>query len=455
MFFAKGFYMVDLLAEKNKLFDELGLNDYYFYYYKRIDKGMNGGSKQSDIYDQVGYEEAEASLTDPVVSTCFYLSILPILRKNIVFKPIVEGKKSELKKSKEIADFLNFSLKKLGNGGPKQLIFDIMLMKHLGCTYIEKVYGVLSSSKYKGFTYYPRMKAKRNGLWDFSYDSLGNVNGYVSLLDKSIVYPVNKFISGSWLPTFNNPNGNGDFAKVWKFYDLKKQFLLFMLTKGAKIVKDRQIMLLGKEGSVGVQKDHTKILQQLINNNSCYIPAGYDVKEFTVDPDGAKFLLEIIREFDSQIARAYLGSSTIVNESTTGAGNYNTAQNNKDNAGLYQDYAEGLVKDILEEQYAKDLAELNFSKDTHPEDIYPTCELVDDVKFNADKEVAKDKLLKDLGILDVDTETDMNYLREKYNLPENDELFAVLEMKKEEAMNNTSTNSIDTTNNADLASMYE
>ena len=90
--------MEDILKEKDKLLEEAGLNSYYTYYYKRVDKGLNGGQKQSNIYDRVGYEEAEASLTDPVVSTCFYLSILPILQKDIIFKPIIEGKKSDIKK---------------------------------------------------------------------------------------------------------------------------------------------------------------------------------------------------------------------------------------------------------------------------------------------------------------------------------------------------------------------
>ena len=449
--------MVDLLEEKNRLFEEVGLNSYYAYYYKRIDGGLNNGARQADVYDRVGYTEAEASLTDPVVSTCFYLSILPILQKNIVFKPIIEGKKSEIKKSKEIADYLNFTLKKLKKGGQKQLLFDLMLMKHLGCTYIEKVYNLLVTSKYKGFYNYSRMKSKRNGLWDFVYDKNDNVIGYKCLINPDEVYPLNKFISGSWLPTFNNPNGNGDFAKIWRFYDMKKEFMLFMLTKGAKIVKDRQVMLIGKEGSVPNTKDHSTILKQLINNNSCYIPAGYDVKEFVVNPDGAKFFIDIIRELDSQIARAYLGSSTLVNESSTGAGNYNTAQNNKDNAGLFQDYAEGLVKDIIEEQYMLDLIELNYSKETYPEEIYPIVELVDDVKFDAEKEAAKDKLLKDLGILDTDTESDMTYLRSKYDLPENEELFSILEIKKEEANNpnNVDFSNSNTDNNSNLADMYQ
>ena len=92
--------MVDFQKDKDKLLEEVGLNSHYSFYYKRIDKGLNGTQKQADIYDRVGYTESEASLKDPVVSTCYYLSILPILQKDIVFKPIVEGKKSEIKKSK-------------------------------------------------------------------------------------------------------------------------------------------------------------------------------------------------------------------------------------------------------------------------------------------------------------------------------------------------------------------
>lgn len=448
--------MVDLLKEKYQLLEEAGLNSSYFYYYKRIDNGLNGGQKQADIYDRLGYKEAELSLTDPVVSTCFYLSILPILQKDIVFKAITEGKKSEIKKSKTIADFLNYSVKKIKAGGQKQLLFDLMLSKHLGCCFIEKVYDIVADGKYTGFYFYPRFKAKRNGLWDFAYDDKDNIVGYKSLITNDI-YPTNKFVSMSWLPSFNNPNGNGDFEKIWKYYDSKKEFFLFMLEKGARITKDRQILLKGKEGSIPVQKDHKTILSQLIKNLSCYIPAGYDVESFTVDPNGLRFFIDIIRELDSQIARAYLGSSTLVNESTTGTGNYNTAQNNKDNAGLYQDYAEGLVKDVIEEQYMLDLIKLNFNSSEYQEEIYPTVDLVFDKEFNPLESAAIDKVLKELEILDTNTETDLNYLREKYNLPENEELFVNLEIKKDDANNpnNEDTSTSNTDNNSNLASMYE
>jgi len=438
--------MEDILKEKDKLLEEAGLNSYYTYYYKRVDKGLNGGQKQSNIYDRVGYEEAEASLTDPVVSTCFYLSILPILQKDIIFKPIIEGKKSDIKKSKTIADFLNFTIKKLQNGGQKQFLFDLMLSKHLGCCFIEKVYDVFNSGKYANYYYYSILKSKRNGLWDFSYDENDNKNGFKSLIEPDKIWSLRKFISMSWLMTFNNPNGNGDFEKIWKYYDAKKQFILFTLEKAARITKDRQVLLKGKENSVPVLTEHTTLLRALVNNFSCYIPPGYEVENFVFDSVGLDSFINIIRELDSQIARAYLGSSTLVNESTTGAGNYNTAQNNKDNASLYTDYGEGIVKDTIEEQYMIDLIKLNFNEIEYPENIYPSVELILDTKKDFNKETAIDDMLIKMGILDPDTETDLIYLREKYNLPENQELFIDLEIKKE--ANNNSDN-VDNTTSSD------
>lgn len=430
----------DILKEKDKLLEEAGLNSYYSYYYKRIDKGLNGSQKQSDIYDKFGgYAEAEASLNDPVVSTCFYISILPILQKNIIFKPIIEGKKSDIKKSKNIADFLNFTVKKLKNGGQKQLMFDLMLAKHLGCSFIEKVYDILPLGKYANYYYYSNLKSKRNGLWDFAYDEKDNVIGFKSLIEPDKIWSKSKFISMAWLPTFNNMNGNGDFAKIWKFYDSKKTFILFTLEKGARIVKDRQVLLKGKQGSVPVIEEHKNILKALVNNLSCYIPPAYDTESFEFDAKGLDSFINIIRELDSQIARGYLGSSTLVNESTTGAGNYNTAQNNKANASLYTDYAEGLVKDTIEEQYMIDLIKLNFNEIEYPEEIYPSVELELDKQVDFSKETAIDDMLIKMGILDTATETDLIYLREKYNLPENEELFIDLEIKKEADKNPDNT----------------
>lgn len=445
----------DILKQKDKLLEEAGLNSYYSYYYKRIDKGLNGSQKQSDVYDKFGgYAEAEASLTDPVVSTCFYISILPILQKNIVFKAIIEGKKTEIKKSKNIADFLNFSIKKLKNGGQKQLMFDLMLSKHLGCSFIEKVYDILDSGKYANYYYYSNLKSKRNGLWDFSYDEKDNIIGFKSLIEPDKIWAKSKFISMSWLPTFNNPNGNGDFAKIWKFYDSKKTFILFTLEKGARITKDRQVLLKGKEGSVPVIQDHKNILKALVNNLSCYIPPGYEIESFLFDPKGLDSFINIIRELDSQIARGYLGSSTLVNEASTGAGNYNTAKNNKENASLYTDYAEGLVKDTIEEQYMIDLIKLNFNETEYPEELYPTVELELDKQVDFSQETGIDKILIEMGILDPNTETDLIYLREKYNLPENEELFIDLEIKKESANNpdniDNSNSSTSTPDNTDF-----
>ena len=421
------------MAKKEKTttdyLEEAGLNSVYRNFIKKIDKGLLGGNKPGDILAREKFSEAEKAFLDPQVSTCFLLLVFSLMKKKVIWEPIVEGKRAEIKKSKEIADYLNFSLKKLKDGGVRQLQFDLMTAKFFGFSLVEKVYDILlpeQSSKYKDYYYYKNCKAKRPGLWDFVYDEFENVIGYRSLMNISKTWSISKFLRMSYLPTFNNPNGNGDFDRVWRFWDAKREFIIFLLTLGARLAKGRQTILKGKSNGQYNEEEINQLLDDLANNLAVYIPEGYEVDFTNFDVGALQHFLSVLRWLDSQIAIAMIGSSLSVNESQ-GAGTNAQSTVHNENKFTFEDYSEGIMCDALDEDYARDLITLNFDTSKYPEEIWPSCKLVQDKNHTDMDKVTLFEKLKSMGVIDTDTEIDLNYLREEFNLPENDELFAKLE----------------------------
>lgn len=403
--------------------------------YKKIDRGLNPSHQQGAVYDHEGYLQAELSLKDPVVSTCFFLSIFPILKKNLVAKPLTDGlTPAQIEISQKKADFINYTFKKIADGGVKGLLLKLLYAKHFNFSLVEKCFDIFKAGPYAGYAYFKKFKHKKNGLWDFVYDANDNVIGYRCLLDTdSTPYPVDKFIRVSWLETFNNPNGNGDFEKIWKFFDQKRDYFLFLVMLGARQAKGKRDILQKTDGGAGNKSAHERMLQDLEENLQVFLPNGYTVKTDSFDTKVLQDFIAVIKELDSQIARAYLGSSLLVNESQTGTGNYAQSKNHKENSVLFQDYAEGVVIDALEEQYMNQLLRLNFDDDELTD---PTLELQEITSLNLAEEIKKDSELIRLGILDINTEADLMYLRQKYNCPENKDLFELLEIKNEVAKEN-------------------
>lgn len=433
--------------EKNKinnLLEEAGLNSFYKNNIKRLDRGLLGGNKPSDILSRETFSEAEKAFLDPQVSTCFLLNVFSIMKKDISFESITEGKKRDINKSKEMANFLNFSIKKLKNGGIRQLEFDLLTAKFFGFSLVEKVYDVLDfsqSSKYANFYYYKSLKCKRSGLWDFHYDDKDNVIGFKSLLQKDKVWTLSKFMSLSYLPTFNNPNGNGDFDRIWKFWDAKREFIIFLVTLGSRLSKGRQIFLKGANNGAYDENEIKGILEDLSNNLSVYVPYGYEIDFANFDIGALQHFQSILRWLDSQIAIAMIGSSLSVNESQ-GAGTNAQSQVHMQNTITFEDYLEGLLCDCLEEQYAYDLLKLNFDNSLYPEELYPSVKMILPKNESDLEKISVYEKLKGLGVLDTDTEIDLNMLREEFNLPENPDLFIKLEELQQERENQDNQNDL-------------
>ena len=438
----------DKKTATTQLLEEAGLNSVYRNYIKRIDKGLLGANKQGDILSREGYSRAEKAFLDPQVSTCFLLLTFSIMKKDVVFEPIQEGKKRDINKSKELANFLNFSIKKLQDGGVRQLQFDLMTAKFFGWSLIEKVYDILSpeqSNKYQGYYYYKFMKAKRTGLWDFVYDDKDNVIGYRSLLQKEKVWSKKKFIRLSNLALFNNPNGTADFDKIWKFQDAKDEFIIFILTLGSRLQKGRQTILKGTNGGAYDKTEITQILKDLVENLSVYIPTGYEIDFSNFDVGALQHFLTVLRWLDSQIAIAMIGSSLAVNESQ-GAGTNAQSTVHMQNTFTFEEYLQGIICDALEESYMTDLIEWNFDTTQYPQEIWPTVKLILPDGTTDIEKIAIYEKLKSMQVIDTDTEIDLNYLREEFNLPDNPELFTKIE---ETQLENSNPDNLNIDNNKD------
>lgn len=446
-------------SKREQLFEEIGLNSPYRQYLKRMDIGDN--SLLNGILTREGMTEAEKCYLDPQVSTCFLLLAFSLMKKEIKFEAINEGLKKDINKSKKMADFMNFSLKKLGEGGAKQLIFDLFTAKFFGWSLVEKVYDLLDNSqsrKWNGYFYYKYCQSKRIGLWDFTYNQAGRVIGYQSLIDRSKTFDKNKFMSISYLPLFGNKNGSPDFARVWKFWDAKCEFIIFLLDLGARLSKGRQAALknMGTASNFS-DDDKEEALKNLSENLNVYVPTGFEVEFHNFDTGALQYFLAVLRWIDSQIAIAMLGSSLSVNESQ-GAGTNAQSTVHNENKYTFESYAEALITDEFEESFMKDLLKLNFNNEEYPEELYPCCELKFDKEETENEKADLCKKLKDIGILDTDTETDLNFLREKFNLPENKELFdsidTILNKVKEPNNNDNLDGNDDNLDNTNTSKMY-
>jgi hypothetical protein len=438
------------LKEKTKKIEtnlkEIGQNSVYRNHYKRYDAGLN--NRDSMLYKE-GYSQAEKCFLDPQVSTCFLLSVFEMMSKKIVFTGITGGKKTDIKKSKELAKFLQFSLDKLENGGVKQLQLDLALAKFFGFSLIEKVYGMIDKSQsilYENHIYYKNLKAKRTGLWDFVYDEFDNITGFKSLVNntQNTIYPKERFLFLSYLPKFGNFNGTPDFDKVWKFWDAKTEFIIASATLSSRLAKGKQIFLKGtNNGAVDDSTDTSEILEDIAENLAVYIPLGYDVIINDLNSGVLKDLESFIKYFNSEIAVGMLGAATSVNESQ-GSGTNAQSEVHMKNQKLFQNYFEGIILDCIKEQYAKPLLKLNYD---YPEEIYP------DVSFELEKEKTVKEILEELkdlkllDVLDTTTEIDVNYIRQIANLPENPELFEKIQDMQDSTNDNINSDKEDDLNN--------
>lgn len=419
----------DINKKLDDLFKEIGLNSIHREYYKSMDQG-SGGNKPDEIITRERLAEAERCFNDPVVSACFLILAFSLMKKKIEFKPIQEGLKRDINKSKKMAESLNFSLEKLEEGGTKQLIFDLFTSKFFGWSLVEKVYNLLDASqskKWNGYYYYEYLPAKRIGLWDFEYNEAGRVIGYVSLVDRRRKYSKRKFLRISYLPLFGNPNGKGDFSKVWKYWDAKCNVIMFMVDLSGRLSKGRQAVLKddGSSGKISYQEKED-LLDALAQNLNIYVPNGYTLTFSNFDTGALQYFLQVLRWLDSQIAIAMLGSSLAVLESQ-GAGTNAQSQVHTENKYTYQEYVEGLITDEFDSSFRNDLLKLNFNNEEYPEEIYPKAHLVEDKQDSKLDKAKLYQILKDIGVIDADTQIDLNFLREEFELPDNPELFEMVE----------------------------
>lgn len=414
--------MISKLKKKN-IPEEVDLNSYYRQYLQKADYGRVNGNFRDPILSQEGFSNAELAFLDPQISTCFLLTVFQVMNKNLFFAPDPSlTKRRDIKKSQQITDFLNFSLKRV-KGSITKLKFDLLTSKFFGTSFLELVYDVCSNGKYKGYYFYPRIKAKRTGLWDFSYDEKGNVNGYKSLISKD-VFPLNKFMSMSWLPLWDNPNGSPDYVKIRKFFKAKSEYIVFVVSLGARQSKGKQSILKGDEDlSGGNNETHKEVLNKLNDYLSVYLPKSYEVEFNKFDTSLLKDFLDVLRWLDSQIAIAMLSNSLTTNENQK-SGSYAMAKAQIETGTFtFTDYACTTIIDIFEEQYAKPLIDLNFDPDLFPEELYPVAKLESPEKIDHKYQAEVDEILQRLGILDLDTEVDLQNRRNLYNLPDNPELF--------------------------------
>lgn len=437
---------------KTDIPEETDLISHYREVLEGADEGRIYGNTRDPILKKEGFSNAELAFLDPQVKACFLITVFSVMNKQLSWTPPKNlSKKRDIKKSQEMADFINFSLRKL-RGADIQLRFDLLTCKFFGYSFVELVYDVIQKGKYKGYYHYSRAKAKRPGLWAFNFDEKGNVNGYKSLLQtnplnalfnldfskqnvneaaEQKVYPLNQFMSMSWLPLWNNPYGTPDFASIRKFWKAKKEYIVFLLSLGARQSRGKQSILKGDGGiSEGNNSEHKTVLKQLNDYLSVYLPKNYDVDFHSFNSKILEDFLAVLRWLDIQIATAMLSNSMTTNQNEKTGSHAMAKAQIETGTFSFTEYACRVMTDVLEEQYARNLFELNYDLDKYPEEIWPECKLIDPEYTDLEKQAKIDEILERLGILDFSTETDLLNRRSLYNLPENPELFEKHEQQK-------------------------
>lgn len=398
---------------KEDLLSKIGLNSIHRVLYKKLDGGLLGGSKQSDALSRHGYALAEKYFNDSQIYACFMLSIMPVMLTELKFKPISEGDQSNIEKSIEISDFLNYSLRKLKNGGSKQMLFDLLTCKYYGWSLLEKIYTIEFGGAYDGFYCYESVNSKRQGLWDFEYDGTGAVIGFRSLLKKGVIFDLNRFMYMSYMPTHSNPNGNGDYSRIFKFVDSKQEFIINTLELSSRLAKGRQMFLQQSDNQAYSEEIIKNILEQIVQNVAVFIPNGYEIQFNSLDTSALQHFQSLLRYFDAQIAIGILGTSLGVNESQ-GSGTYAQAKIHQENSTIFQDYIKSILIDCIDEQYAYDLIKLNFDLTKYPVEIHPKAVLSDDLSLNLQEKIEKYESLFKMKIIN---ENDIDFLRNEFELP--------------------------------------
>ena len=413
--------------KNNQIPSEFDLNSFYRYLMEGADAGRSLGNIRDPIYSKYGgFSEAERAFLDPQVSACHLLKVFAVLNKEIIFKPACNlTKKRDIKKSKDIADFLNFAVKKI-KPSDIQMRFDMLTSMFFGYSFTELVYDVIkgTSKKYNNYYYYSRAKAKRPGLWAFHFDNYGNIDGYQSLLDKSFIADIRQIMAMSWLPLWNNPHGTGDYLKIRRFEKAKREFIIFLLTLGARQAKGKQNIVQGDSDlSDEAGSQHEELLDQLNNYLSVYCDKKYDLKFEKFDTQALEDFLKVLRWLDTQISIAMLSNSMTTNQNEKSGSHAMAAAQIEHGTYSFESYACQIMANALDDQFAKNLIYLNYDLNEYPEELHPYAELIDPEHINLEAQAQLDELLSRLGILDLNTKADLIDRRLKYNLPDNPELF--------------------------------
>lgn len=388
-------------------------------------EGILSGNTRSKKLDDKGLKEAEELFKNPIINSSIHTVIFSALKKKLTFCPNPKAKNP--KNSEEMAKFFNWSIKRF-KGSVNNVNYNLMLSYYYGNYKVARTVKVEQGGEYNGFAFYDDFKALRFGLWDFSYDESDNVNGLRSLLNPSVKYPLESFMYMSYLPTDNNPNGNGKFSEVWKYAKAEKEVLPFAMSLLLKHSRTFFPVLRGQPEAVnnGVKTTIKSIMAKIERGQGVHLPdndedaATLDIHNFSLSD--IDVFIKFFNFLHKMIASAILGTS-LTSQENSKVGSYAQSKNATETVtNQILDYMCSELIEVWQEQYLKPLALRNFDINKYPLDDYPIIKLEEgqrkDFKLLADIY----SILISNEVLDLTTETDNKFIREVFELPENTEL---------------------------------
>lgn len=339
---------------------------------------------------------------DAAVSSALYTKVFEVCALNLK----VQGD------DPEVAAFVEYALRNL-RGGTRRLLTN-MTVPALKWQFsiCEVNYKLAERGKYAGKYVLESVKSKdvSGDDWSFHMDEFKNVIGLVqSAVKGQLEHDPQKFLHYRFCPDFENPRGQSDLKKAYRFWWIKKTVLRAWSVFGAKM---GPMVVAHYENPADKPALETQAAAASARRWAV-VPANVQVEVLDFAKGGSGNYETILNYLDKQI---YLGVRNAYLQALEGSltGARNMGEIHQDTAKLFSWYLSEDLADTLNEQLVPKLVDLNFAGADYPKvkleiaeqkDVVKRAEVLAKAK-ELGLEVSKKQAYEDLGLVKPEDEDD-------------------------------------------------
>jgi len=315
----------------------------------------------------------------------------------------------------EIKDFVEYNLFERLNSPFNKRLESILSAMDYGFSVSEMLFNYIDNHRYfKGKVGLKDLKTRPPHGFDFKTDAYGNLaflRQFQGQGSYSQDLPVSKFLIHTFNKQFDNHYGDADLRAVYRPWWLKDVTLKFYAIHLERYGTPLLVAYYTGQLSTDENSDLKNILTYLLKGTSFKLPDGkirIDKLDFQA-PQGYEQALD---RFDKMITRGLLMPDQL-GFTNTSSGTYNAALTQFD---MFYLVLKKLLNDVandMECQVIKPLVNVNFRADRYPK-----------LKFTSIQSEELDKLagvytqLTTAGYMSPSNKEDLNFVRNKYDLPE-------------------------------------